>query len=135
MFLCNPSIPHSGVITVSHCTAPRRMNGKQLEPVRILTHYESDFGAAPKVEMSKGQAVTVLNPDFAGRRWLGFEGTIRDAPFFEMCRTQLDIAIKGDDMRLAEEMRGFHWMIAYGSHLREVGYALKKIGLNWLRLA
>ena len=111
------------------------MNGKQLEPVRIVTHYESDFGAAPKVEMSKGQEVTVLNPDFAGRRWLGFEGTIRDTPFFDMCRTQLDLAIKGDDMRLAEEMRGFHCMIAYGTHLREVGYALKKSGLDWLRLA
>ncbi len=135
VFFCNPSIPHQAVITFSHCTAPRRMNGKELEPVRIVTHYESDFGAAPKVEMSKGQEVTVLNPDFAGRRWLGFEGTIRDTPFFEMCRTQLDIAIKGDDVRLAEEMRGFHCMIAYGAHLREVGYALKKTGLDWLRLA
>jgi hypothetical protein len=110
------------------------MDGKQLEPVRILTHYESDFGAAPKVEMAKGQAVTVLNPDFAGRRWLGFEGTIRDTPFFEMCRTQLDIAIKGDDVRLAEELRGFHWLVAYGSHLREVGYALKKTGIDWLKV-
>jgi hypothetical protein len=134
VFLCNPSLPHKGVVTVSHCTAPRRMDGKQSEPVRILTHYESDFGAAPKVEMAKGQAVTVLNPDFAGRRWLGFEGTIRDTPFFEMCRTQLDIAIKGDDVRLAEELRGFHWLVAYGSHLREVGYALKKTGIDWLKV-
>ncbi len=135
VFLCNPSIPHQGIMTFSHCTAPRRMNGKQSEPVRILTHYESDFGAAPKVAMSKGQEVTVLNPDFAGRRWLGFEATIREAPFYEICRTQVDLVIKGDDMRLAEEMRGFHCMIAYGSHLREVGYALKKVSLDWLRLA
>jgi hypothetical protein len=135
VFFCNPSIPHQGIITFSHCTAPRRMNGRELEPVRIVTHYESDFGAAPKVEMRKWQEVTVLNPDFAGRRWLGFEGTIHDTPFFEMCRTQLDIFIKGDHVRLAEEMRGFHCMIAYGSHLREVGYALKKAGLDWLRLA
>ncbi|NIS83281.1 MAG: twin-arginine translocation signal domain-containing protein, partial [Anaerolineales bacterium] len=67
VFLCNPSLPHDSMLTVSHCTAPRRMNGKELEPARILTHYESDFGAAPKVEMRKGQEVTVLNPDFAGR--------------------------------------------------------------------
>ena len=160
VFLCNPSLPHAcpersvrdGIVTVSHCTAPRMMNGKELEPARILTHYESDFGAAPKVQMRKGQEVTMLNPDFAGRRWLGFAGTIIDTPFYEICRTQLDVAVKADDSsfavapdksgmlrrmdeRLADEIRGFHWMVAYGNYLREVGYAVKKAGLDWLRLA
>ena len=134
VFLCNPSLPHDGVVTVSHCTAPRMMNGQESEPARILTHYESDFGAAPKVQMRKGQEVTVLNPDFAGRRWLGFAGTIIDTPFYEICRTQLDVAVKADVERLAEEIRGFHWMVAYGNYLREVGYAVKKAGLDWQRL-
>ncbi|MFB0552887.1 MAG: sugar isomerase [Phycisphaerae bacterium] len=134
VFLCNPSLPHEGMLTVSHCTAPRRMNGRELEPARILTHYESDFGAAPKVEMHKGQEVTVLNPDFAGQRWLGFAGEILDAPFYDICRTQLDVAVKCDVGQLAEEIRGFHWMVAYGNYLREVGYAVKKAGIDWLRL-
>ena len=134
VFLCNPSLPHNGMLTVSHCTAPRRMNGKELEPARIMTHYESDFGAAPKVQMRKGQEVTVLNPDFAGRRWLGFAGEILDAPFYEICRTHLDMAVKCDVEQLAEQIRGFHWMVAYGNYLREVGYAVKKAGLDWLRL-
>jgi L-fucose isomerase-like protein len=85
VFLCNPSFPHDGVLTVSHCTAPRRMDGERLEPAKILTHYESDFGAAPKVEMRKGQQITVISPDFASHRWLGFEGEILDAPFYEVC--------------------------------------------------
>jgi len=135
VFLCNPSLPHDGVVTVSHCTAPRMMNGKELEPARIFTHYESDFGAAPKVQMRKGQEVTVLNPDFAGRRWLGFEGEILNTPFYEICRTHIDLQIKGNYQRLTEEIRGFHWMVAYGNYLREVGYAVKKAGLDWLRLA
>jgi hypothetical protein len=135
VFLCNPSFPHDGVLTVSHCTAPRRMNGKELEPARILTHYESDFGAAPKVQMHKGQEVTVLNPDFAGRRWLGFAGEILETPFYDICRTHLDVAVKCDVEQLAAEIRGFHWMVAYGNWLREVEYAVKKAGLNWLRLA
>jgi len=134
VFLCNPSLPHAGVLTVSHCTAPRRMDGKRLEPVRILTHYESDYGAATKVEMAKGQRVSVLDPDFAGQRYLGFEAEIVDAPFYPICRTQLDLRICGDSERLAEEVRGFHWMLAYGSHLREVGYAVRKAGLGWLRI-
>jgi hypothetical protein len=134
VFLCNPSLPHNGVMTFSHCTAPRMMNGKEAEPARILTHYESDFGAAPKVQMRKGQVVTVLNPDFAGRRWLGFEGEILDTPFYEICRTHIDLQIKGDYKRLAEEIRGFHWMVAYGNYLREIGYAVKKAGLDWQKL-
>ncbi len=41
------------------------MDGKKLEPARILTHFESDYGAAPKVEMLIGQIVTNIMPDFA----------------------------------------------------------------------
>jgi len=45
VFLNDPTYPHDGVITLAHCTAPRKMNGKELEPVRIMTHFESDYGA------------------------------------------------------------------------------------------
>jgi hypothetical protein len=143
VFFCNPSFAHNSgnpasrepILTVSHCTAPRLMNGRELEPARILMHYESDFGAAPKVEMRKGQVITLLDPDFAGQRWLGFAGTIIDTPFHDICRTQLDVAVKADLERLAEEVRGFHWMVAYGDYLREVGYAVRKAGLEWQALA
>jgi hypothetical protein len=132
VFFGNPSLPHRGIVTMSHCTAPSRMNGKRLEPTRIVTHYESDFGAAPKVNMKKGQRVTVIDADFNSRRWLGFEADILDTPFYPICRTQLDLKILGDWERLLDEVKGFHWMAAYGSHLRETGYALKKAGLGWL---
>ena len=48
VFLNDPTYPHDGIITLAHCTAPRRMDGKSLEPARILTHFESDYGAAPR---------------------------------------------------------------------------------------
>ncbi len=35
VFFCNPSLPHRGIVTVSHCTPPRRMDGQRLERVRI----------------------------------------------------------------------------------------------------
>lgn len=54
----------------------------------------SDFGVASAVEMSKGQAVTVVDADSASRRWLGFETRIADSRFFPICRTQLNLAIK-----------------------------------------
>ena len=132
VFMCNTSFPYNGLVTVSHCTAPRRMDGRNRERARILTHYESDFGAAPKVEMRKGQEVTVVDADFASRRWLGFGGRITDTPFFPICRSQLEIEVHGGTGQLVREVRGWHWMVSYGNHLRAAGYALKKTGVDWL---
>jgi hypothetical protein len=84
MFLNDPTFPHQGMITLAHCTAPRKLDGKTIEPARILTHFESDYGAAPKVEMRIGQKVTNIIPDFAGKRWVGFVGEIVAHPF---CRS------------------------------------------------
>jgi hypothetical protein len=134
MFFNDPTYPHDGIITLAHCTAPRRMNGKELEPVRILTHFESDYGASPKVEMSKGQPVTNIVPDFKAERWVGLLGEIIDAPFMDICRSQIDIRYSCDDRTLAERMPGFHWMTGYGDYMRELGYALKRVGIKWENL-
>ena len=64
VFLNDPTYPHDQLITLAHCTAPRRMSGEQLDAARIMTHFESDYGAAPKVEMPVGQIVTNIVPDF-----------------------------------------------------------------------
>ena len=131
MFLNDPTYPHDGIITLAHCTAPRKMNGKDLEPARILTHFESDYGASPKVEMSKGQVVTNIIPDFLIKRWVGLKGTIIDAPFMPICRSQIDISFTCDSLKLAERMPGFHWMTSYGDYMKEIGYACKKLGIQW----
>jgi hypothetical protein len=135
VFLNDPTFPHEGTVTLAHCTAPRKMDGRTLEPVRILTHFESDYGAAPKVAMKIGQACTNLVPDFASRRWVGFRGTILANPFHAICRSQVDVRVDGDGDALMEQMKGFHWMLAYGDHLRECGYALKKVGVDFLNLS
>jgi hypothetical protein len=134
VFLNDPTYPHHGLVTLAHCTAPRKMDARNAEPVKIMTHFESDYGAAPKVEMKKGQTITNLVPDFAGRRWVGFAGEIVDNPFLHICRSQIDVQIKGDTQKLLQEMKGFHWMTSYGDYLQETGYALKKNGLDWLNV-
>ncbi len=131
MFLNDPTYPHDGIITLAHCTAPRRMDGKKREPARIMTHFESDYGASPKVEMHKGQVVTNIAPDFLIKRWVGLTGEIIDAPFMDICRSQIDIRFACDSKTLAERMPGFHWMTCYGDYMRELGYALKKVGIEW----
>jgi len=131
VFLNDPTYPHDGVVTLAHCTAPRKMNGVRAEPVRLLTHFESDYGAAPKVEMRTGEMTTNVVPDFAVKKWTGFEGEIVGHPFYAICRSQIDVAIQGDTRRLLQEMRGFHWMTVYGRRLKETVYALKKAGVEW----
>jgi hypothetical protein len=71
VFLNDPTCPHDNTVTLAHCTAPRKMNGRKLEPVKILTRFESDYGAAPKVEMKLGLVCTNLVPDFASKKWVG----------------------------------------------------------------
>ena len=134
VFLHNSTFPHRGIVTCAHCTAPRRMDGKRYEPARIMTHYESDAGAAPKVNMTVGQEVTFIDPEYATGRWVGFKGIIRANPMLEICRTQQDVEIQGDWKKLLAEARDSHWMMVYGDWLREIGYAAGKIGIRWVNV-
>ena len=128
-FLNDPTYPYGGIITLAHCTAPRRMDGKNMEPARIVTHFESDYGASPKVEMARGTKVTNIIPDFKMEKYSLLSGEIADAPFRPICRSQIDMAYKCPDEKVALNMPGFHWMTWYGEYMREAGYALKKIGI------
>jgi L-fucose isomerase-like protein len=131
MFFNDPTYPHHGVITLAHCTGPRKMDGKTVEPTRIMTHFESDYGAAPKVDMRIGQKVTMIAPDFKFERWMGLRGEIADHPFYPICRDQIDVRFAVDDQVVAERMPGFHWMLIYGDYSREVGYALRRTPIEW----
>ncbi len=131
VFLHNSTFPHGGIVTCAHCSAPRRMDGNRYEPTTILTHEESDFGAAPKVEIPIGQQVTFLDPEYTVGRWLGFRGTIESNPFYPICRSQQDVKIQGDWKKLISEVRDSHWLMAYGDYLKESGYAARKMGIVW----
>lgn len=132
-FVCNSHFPHHGVVTLAHCAAPRKMNGRDFEPTTIMTHYESDYGAATKVHYPKGQAVSCIVPNLRCTKWFAFRGKIVDSPNLDMCRSQMDVEIQGDWRKLVKEMEGFHAVVCYGDYLREVGYALKKVGaVEWI---
>ena len=131
VFLQDPCYPANRVIVGAHCTAPRKMDGRTLDAARIVTHYESDYGAAPKVEMQKGMKVTNLIPDFAGESMACFVGEIVDVPFLPICRSQIVIRYACSDRLLAERMRGYHWITFYGDYQREVEYALRRTKIKF----
>jgi L-fucose isomerase-like protein len=132
-FVCNSHYPHDGIFTVAHCQAPRKMNGRDYEPATIMTHFESDYGAACRTHYTKGQTVTVIVPNLRCSMWQGFRGQVVDCPTYPACRSQMEIEIDGDWTRLLREMEGFHAQVVYGDYLREVSYALKKLGgpIEW----
>lgn len=129
-YFCNPTYPHKGRMMFAHCTAPRRMDGKKLEPVELVTHYESDHGAATHVRFRKGQLLTILKPDFEAKNWLALTGRILDTPFPDTCRAQVEVELNADTQDVLRNLRGFHCMLAYGDYTREVAYAAKKVGIN-----
>ena len=129
-YLCNPTYPSDGRMLFAHCAAPRRMDGKNLEPVDVVTHYESDHGAASHVHFRPGQVITVLKPDFEARHWLAFTGTVIDTPELSTCRAQIELKLNADTKDVLANMRGFHCMLAYGDYTQEVGYAAKKVGID-----
>jgi len=135
VFLHNSTFPHNGVVTAAHCSAPRRLDGVRYEPARIMTHYESEYGAAPKVEIPVGQQVTFIDPEYSTGRWLGFTGIVKSNPFYEVCRSQQDIELQGDWKKLQNEVRDSHWMMVYGDYLKELTYAARKIGIRWVDLS
>lgn len=132
-FVCNSHHPHDGLFFVAHCQAPRRMNGRDYEPATIMSHYESDYGAACKTHYTMNQVVTAIVPNLACTQWFGFRGKIVGAPSYPACRSQMEILIDGDWKRLLREMEGFHTQVVYGDYTREIGYALKKLGgpIQW----
>jgi len=131
-FVCNSHYPHQGVFSVAHCAAPRKMNGRDFEPARILTHFESDYGAATQVRYTQGQVITAIIPNLRCTKWQGFRGKIVATPSHPACRSQMDIQIDGNWRKLLATMEGFHTQVCYGDYLREVGYALKQVNkVQW----
>jgi hypothetical protein len=134
VFLANSYYPYQGLWTVAHCSSPRRMDGVTSEPVRITTHYESDYGAATKVEYRKGQPLTVIVPNTSCSKCTGCRAKIVAAPSRPDCRSQIDMAVEVDHRRIVKSIQGFHALTCYGEYLREFGYASSKVGLAWENL-
>jgi len=133
-FLNDPTFPHKGVITLGHCTAPTKLDGAQSEPVELVTHYESDYGVAPKVLFAPGTEATIVVPDFDAERWHGIKARVIKPTRFDACRSQVDVELLGDWERLNAEMTGFHWVMTYGDWGKHLDYVLPRVGIEYVQL-
>ena len=131
VFLNDPTYPHDGIITLAHCTARARWTARTLEPARILTHFESDYGAARRSRCARARSPRTSSRTSSSNAGSACWARSSTHPFLPICRSQIDIQFKCDSLRLAERMPGFHWMTGYGDYTRELGYALKRLPIKW----
>jgi len=81
--------------------------------------------------MPIGQVVSFIDPEYDSGRWVGMRGTIEDNPSLAICRSQQEVKIEGNWRQLQKEVRDSHWIMAYGNHLKEIGYAAPRLGITW----
>ena len=132
MFLNDPTYPHDGVITLAHCTAPRKMDGKTSSSRRASSRTSSPTTARRRRSRCATARWSRTSPPTSSRSG-GWASWARSSahPFLPICRSQIDIRFTCDSLKLAERMPGFHWMTVYGDYMRETGYALRKVGIQW----
>ena len=104
---------------------------KQVAKTLKSTYGDVSVKCPDDISAKKGTKVTNIIPDFASAKWIGLAGEVADAPFLPICRSQIEMAYQVDDLKVAQNMPGFHWMTIYGDYLREVGYALKRVPIAW----
>jgi hypothetical protein len=79
--------------------------------------------------------VTFIDPEYSTARRVGFKGTVKGNPYYDICRSQQDVEVQGAWKKLLPEVRDSHWVMAYGNWLKELGYATRKISVQWVSLA
>lgn len=81
VFMHNPTFPHKGVVTCAHCACPQRMDGVNYEPIEVVSHYESDYGAATKVKIPVGKELTNHQSRLCASAVARIQGQSRRQPF------------------------------------------------------
>jgi hypothetical protein len=120
----NDPVPETvkNLLIAAHCTAGTRLNGfdKPAEPYVLRSHSESDIGVAMQVLWREGMPVTLVR--FTGPDELIVDtGTVVanvQTPPAGGCRTNFEIAM--DRIEDSRDVKGFHQVVFYGEHRRDV---------------
>ncbi len=120
----NDPVPETrrNTLIAAHCSCGTKLNGfsEGPEPYIARSHSESNIGVCPQVLWREHMHVTMVN--FRGPRELILDtgkvvGNI-DTPPAGGCRTSVELAM--DRVRDCRDVLGFHQMVFYGDHRRDV---------------
>ncbi|UCH36620.1 MAG: hypothetical protein JSV65_09775 [Armatimonadota bacterium] len=120
----NDPVPETAknLLVAAHCTCGTRLNGfdKPREPYVLRCHSESKLGVAMQVLWRRGQPATLVA--FQGPDALILDtGTVVGnvpTPPAGGCRTSVEVEM--DRIEDARDVKGFHQVVFYGDHRRDV---------------
>lgn len=120
----NDPVPETvkNTLVVAHCVCGTKLNGfdQPSEPFILRSHSESALGVSVQVLWKIGQPATLVS--FQGPHQLVVDtGTVVsnvDTPPAGGCRTSVEL--KMDRMEDARDVLGFHQVVFYGDHRRDI---------------
>jgi len=130
----NDPVPETvkNVLVAAHCTCGTRLNGfdQPREPYILRNHAESKLGVAMEVLWREGQPATLvrfLDPNALLLDTGVVVGNVRTPPAGG-CRTSVEI--KMDRVQDARDVAGFHQVVSYGDHRRDVEAFCQMYGIR-----
>jgi len=120
----NDPVPETvkNYLIASHCVSPTLVNGfgKAPEPYILRSHSESNIGVSLQVLWREGQPVTLVRFKNAKELIVDTGKVVAnvDTPPAGGCRTSFEIVM--DKVEDARDVQGFHQVVFYGNHRREV---------------
>lgn len=123
---------YKNVLIAAHCTSGTKLNGfdQSPEPVILRSHSESDIGVATQVLWKEGQPVTLVrfqDPNSLILDTGTVVGNVQTPPAGG-CRTSVEITM--DRMEDARDVMGFHQVVFYGNHRRDVEAYCQMYGIK-----
>lgn len=130
----NDPVPETAknLLIAAHCTCGTRLNGfsRAREPYILRSHSESNLGVAMEVLWQEGQPVTLVsfqNPNQLILDTGTVVGNVQTPPAGG-CRTSFEI--KMDRVEDARDVLGFHQVVFYGDHRRDVEAFCQMFGVR-----
>jgi len=132
----NDPVPETAknVLIASHCVSGTRIYGldrrKEHAPYILRSHSESNLGVSTQVLWPVGQPVTLVQffkPDALYLDTGTVVGNV-DTPPAGGCRTSVEIQM--DDIEDCRDVQGFHQVVFYGNHRRDVEAFCQMYGIS-----
>jgi len=130
----NDPVPETvkNVLVVAHCSSGTRLNGfsRPREPYLLRSHSESNLGVALQVLWRVGQPVTLVRFNDANQLILDTGTVVGNVatPPAGGCRTSVEIEM--DRVADARDVLGFHQVVFYGDHRRDVEAFCQMVGVQ-----
>lgn len=130
----NDPVPETvkNMLIASHCVSPTLINGfdKPAEPFILRSHSESNIGVSLQVLWRESQPVTLVRFKSPTELILDTGRVVAnvDTPPAGGCRTSFEIAM--DRVEDARDVLGFHQVVFYGNHRRDVEAFCQMYGIK-----